>query len=335
VGRWPPVQPEQARELGRRRAGPVVDLAPGQAHGALALDRCVEVALEVLVPLLGGVVPEPSVELDQPLPVGDVAVDDAARGAGSLLADPRRQSVGLLDQGEEPVLQHRAGPVGDVPQHRRQEVPARRPASCGERRLHAHRRRVSALHRPGDRADGPEVAGRLQRDVQRRLVVAHPGRPEVPLDAVVQADGAHDHHPAWRDDAAVRRDRDVDRTVVGAGPAGSVRGAQRRPARERGAQLLTRATRRRTHEHRTPGALHPGGVARVVDEDPREEGREVATAHESSYVVRSQPRVEGLRAGHDAVLAGQHSRESIHVHHDGAGRDARRPPPGNLWMTRS
>ncbi len=62
------------------------DLAPGEPYGVVSLDGGIEVALEVPVALLGGVVPQPAVQLDQPVRRTDhVAVDDARGRPGAQL----------------------------------------------------------------------------------------------------------------------------------------------------------------------------------------------------------------------------------------------------------
>jgi hypothetical protein len=51
----------------------------------VSLDSGIEVSLEVPVALLGGVVPQPAVQLEDPFTHDHVAVDDAGGRASALL----------------------------------------------------------------------------------------------------------------------------------------------------------------------------------------------------------------------------------------------------------
>ena len=167
-------------------------------------------------------------------------------------------------------------PARDVGQHGVEEVAAGRLLPGGERHLHAYGGGVATLDRSSHRADGREVARGAERDVERGLVVAQSGRPEVPLHPVVEEEGARHrdtvrcHHPP-----AARNDH-LDLPVVGAGASGTVGGPQGRGAGECRSEIGTdQSARARAGQHRTPGPLHPGRLAGVVDVHAGKEGREL------------------------------------------------------------
>ena len=88
---------------------------PQERDGLEGVDGGVQVALEVPVALAGSAVEQSPVELDdERVDVGDVAVDDARRRDGSLLACGTGQAVCAFDPDEELVLEHRAGAFGEV-----------------------------------------------------------------------------------------------------------------------------------------------------------------------------------------------------------------------------
>ena len=247
----------------------------------MPLDGGIQVSLEVPVALLSGVVPQPAVQLEDPFPHDNVAVDDAGGRASALLPLGARQAVGPLDPGEEGVLEHRARPLRHVCQHGVEEVAAGRLLPGGECHLHAYGGGVATLDRSSHRADGGQVPRGAERYVERGLVVAQSGRPEVPLHPVVEEEGARHrdtvrcHHPP------TARNDHLDLPVVGAGASGTVGGPQGRGAGECRSEIGTgQSARARAGQHRTPGPLHPGRLAGVVDVHAGKEQRELTATHQ-------------------------------------------------------
>jgi hypothetical protein len=140
-------------------------------------------------------VPQPAVQLDQSFPVRRIPVDDPRRRPGAQLSLGTRQRVGSLDPGQERVLEHGAGPVGDVRKDGLEEEAPRRAGSQRECLLHAYGGRVPALYGSSNRSHGGEVPCRGEGDVESGLVVAHAWRAEVPVDPVVETERPRHLHP--------------------------------------------------------------------------------------------------------------------------------------------
>ena len=301
--RVPSARLQPSADPERGPAGPAEHLTPPETHGHATADGSIEVPLEVAVTIGGAVMEETPVQLHEAteIAVDDVTVDRTPRRLPHL-APGCRQAVRSLDQGEIPVLQHRARALTDVSQHLTQEAPSRDPAPTGECLLHARCGGTSRLNSVGEDSDGGEVVASLRGDVDHCLLEPHPGGPQVPLDLRVEIGDAVQTHTRGRSGRAVPGNRHMDQRTGMAAPGHAC-------------HLKCRlvAQRGRPHSEDTaPRPLEPGRFARVVEVDPGRAHDELAATHQASYVVGGMATGDQLAAGHDPGLTREHLLESIH-----------------------
>lgn len=289
----PPAGRMQRGDLGRGGAPPVEDLAPADAHGVLAHQRRVEVALHVRVPLARRVVAESTVELDdQPVIVLDVAVDHPVTTPVTHLTITLGQPVWPDDPSQVTVLQDRARPCGDVGQDAAQPGPARGAATRCQLICQPLCGGPSSLHHVGEHPERLEVGDRAAGHVDGRVVVPQARRSDRPHRALVEPVDPLDAYAGRGQDRPRPGHRHLDgrRLPPLARP---LVGAQCRLSRERGRPGV---------EHRRPGPLEPGGVTRVSQVDARVQDRELAAPDQAPDAGRGLSADQQLGPGHDTVL---------------------------------
>ena len=125
------------------------------------------------------------------------------------------------------------------------------------------------------------------------VLEANPRRRGVPLHAILQVAHALDDGTVVLDQGSLAVDGDVDGRGLGARASRAVSCADRG---------LVSKCRRGGEQHGRPGALHPGQLTGVFDEDPVMDAGQLAPPHHPAYVVGCQPSREQLAAGDDPAL---------------------------------
>lgn len=278
------------------------------------------------VPGVRGVVEQPPVQLDdERLGVGGVAVDLTHPADADRLPGRPGESVRPLDEGEIAVLEHRTGALVDVTQHAGDPLPPRHPRSLrhgSQQALCGGTPRLHCLREGGD--DGELAPGRA-RHVDRRLLVAHAGRAQVPAHLLGVAAPAVQAHLVGRDQAAVAFHDHVDRQVNRIPSSGTVRGAE--------GGLVTECRRRGEHD-RCPGLLQPRELAGVVDVDPVVHGRPETSAQHPRDLVVGPASSHQLTSGDHARLELKEVVDSgVHRRIVTARVQGRHPHSSRLWTT--
>ncbi|GAA0983289.1 hypothetical protein GCM10009562_33360 [Nocardioides aquaticus] len=239
---------------------------------------------------------QPTVQLDDGGAERHVAVDDAGDPRLPPLPLGPGQAVGALHPGQVAVLEHRAGPLGDVAQHVLRPAASGVPRALGQGGDQLRGGRAPGARRPRQHRDPVQLrAGRGGR-VEHRVGVPLAGRAEVPQHGLVEAGHLVHDHPVERGrSGAAAVDRHVDGRTTPVGPPrdGTVVRAERGAAVQGGGP---------GREHRSPGVLGPGGPAGVVDVDAGQQGGPGTAPQHPPDVRLAETGLEGLAARHDAVL---------------------------------
>jgi hypothetical protein len=265
------------------------------------LDRSVEVAVEVAVPLRCGVVEQAAVELDRQAVVLGVAVDHAQGGRRAYLPLRPWQPVGALHAAQVALLEHGARSRRDVLQDGRKPSTPRSPFARREHVAQADRGRAPRLHSTGQHVQRGELGRRRNGHVERCLLVSQARRSDVPLRASSKVCHAVHADARRRHTGALAVDRDVDHRV--AAPARTLGRPKSRDVAQSG--------RPREQDGR-PRALQPGRLAGVVHVHARVQADPLPAAQHPAYLRVRHARRESLEPGDHTRLVVEQLRDRLH-----------------------
>ena len=183
------------------------------------------------------------------------------------------------------MLEHRAGARRDVRQDAVEPGPTRDASPPAQRLEQLVCGRPPRPARVGEHGCGRKVVTAVRGDVQNRVVVADPRRPQVPLRPLLEVVSPVDDDPRRRDKPSRSPNRHVDQLVVAPPSPRPVGHPESALVRQRG---------RLSPEHRRPRSLQPGPRSVVADVDALVHGHPRAPTEQTGDLGLRHARPQGL-----------------------------------------
>ena len=220
------------------------------------------------------------------------------------------------------MLQHRARATLEVCEELQEPAATRHAWPPVDGFEHVTGRRRPALEHVGEHANRRHRLGRPHREVQRRLSDPQSRRSAQPIGPVLQSGGPDEAVTRRTGDGSPVVDAHLDGQMVAGMPPGALqRGPDRRVPAQGSADHVQVVVDGARVQDACDGALLPGRLPGVVDEDARQHPHQASLAQQTLQVVRPRSTRRQLGTRDDPVLVGQQLVDTITVHASSVAED--------------